>query len=839
MSGRLLAGQVKAVEATLGPRRANLFFWEGPLQRPTWSDVQARCELLYDRADSDPAHSDLAHFVTTSLDRTNDPMVVLGLARLPLTRRVVREWLCGARRERSEAFDDRLSRSRVLGAAFAGAAKLTLESPGREELVARFEGLYQIPDSRFYQFLDSLGLRLQPTSAPGAEQPGWTSRNRLIIVEHLTDVDAVALLLPGAARTTLFATSDTFGRADLSRFAAWPDVGEIVVEHLRSRIPRFSAAYVDLHEVTSGLAKRIVEAIGSVPGVVHADLEPILEVAVADFLFFQALKLRAIEELLADRTIDHIIVAVDDLGRSRDFLRMISSTNGLLDDPRVEIVSVSRSGPVRERFWTLIDELSAPTAPPSRSYSRIPTSLVLEKIDQDAERMAESLAPLESGRRPSVLVATSANDSYNEATAGYVRALQADFDVRVLCTGGDVSSLSERIDELDVPTMDRLAPFGARFNPLADDLVPSLRELPLDPPTSQAEAAAAHVLAYSTVRLVREAVGPTILAARTVHLWLAMAERAGALPEAIVLTPQRTAWVGLVAPVARRFGIPTLAVEPHAQDANYSRYVKVGADYYGVMSEYFRTQTAASFGIDPDRIRVIGSPRQVAPPGYDPVEAQRIARREFTGATGFRFSSDTTYLVFFCQPSAWDHVAKVWEIILRAAAATESIVLLKTHPEEPIGRIRQYLDHADMVGLSHIVTLLDTEPATAVALGDLVVTKYSTGAFDAAIRQRPVVCVTEGDVPYPVDLPAILDVPLAGSVEELSAIIVAFRSRPGEYRERVRRFIERESQFVEGPGPRLRDFLTDIIAAGSAAVRGGDAVPDSLFLDGPHPIFEV
>jgi hypothetical protein len=72
-----------------------------------------------------------------------------------------------------------------------------------------------------------------------------------------------------------------------------------------------------------------------------------------------------------------------------------------------------------------------------------------------------------------------------------------------------------------------------------------------------------------------------------------------------------------------------------------------------------------------------------------------------------------------------------------------------------------------MVGLSHIVTLLDTEPATAVALGDLVVTKYSTGAFDAAIRQRPVVCVTEGDVPYPVDLPAILDVPLAGSVEEL------------------------------------------------------------------------
>ncbi len=809
---------------TLGPRAANSFFWDGPGQRPTWPDVLDRIERL-----QQTRPGDISHFVTTSLKRTKDPIVITGLAQHPLARDAVRTWLPSAIEEASARLVAKAQRNRFVGAAYAAAAKLLLEQTLADDTVSRIFDFYEIPDTRFLQFVDSLGKRLTSEPASQSYLPRRPCRNRLIIVENVNEVDDVALLLPDADKSTILVTSDTFGRADFSKYAAWPSVGEIVVEHIRTRIPRFSQPYVDLHVETAHLAQRVVAEVDSISDLVSADIRPLLEVSVADLIFFQALKAQAIEALLQDQDFDHIVVGFDDLSRSLEFVHLISSVDGLLEDARTELASLSASAPERARFWTLIGELDDPSNPVTSPYARIPESLVLGKFEQDAHRLAGTLTPLECGRRPSVLVVTSSSVSYNESTAEYIRELENDFDVRLLSTGGDEGLLLDALGTHAPATCDRLAPFGARFTPLADALAPRLRDLGPDDPTSPAQAAASRAIRYSAHRIVRESLGPTILSANAVDLWLNEAARNAGLPDAIVLTPQRTVSVSLVAPLARRFGIPTLAVEPHAQDANYSRYTKVSADYYGVMSDYFRTQTAETFGIDPTRSRTIGSPRQVAPPGYDPDEDQRHARRDFSDTHGRVFDPETTYVVFFCQPSAWDHVAKIWETILRAAEANQCIVLLKTHPEESVSRAQQYLDHADSIGMSRLVVVLETDAAAAIALGDLVVTAYSSGAYDAVIRQRPVVCVTDGEVRYPVDLPAILDAPLARSVEELSKIISEFRADPEEFRRRARAFVEREDHFVVGPGPRLREFVSEIIATGSAGVRRDDAVPGSLF----------
>lgn len=833
----LSAAPMRLMNRAISPRHANLVFWKGPGQEPRWPTVRARAEWLHE------FHCDeLDRFVSMSLELTDDPMIVVGLAQHPLTRDSVRTWMVDALADDLTPLFERSIARRLLGAAFVGAAKLLLDADTSDLVALSVEDWYQIPDDRFYQFVDSLGMSLVSESVPMATQPRRPCRSRLVIVENVEDAESVALLLPDADTTTVLATSDTFGRADLSKYEAWPGVGDVTVEHIRSRISRFSQHYIDLHEATARLAVRVVDEVCSMEGLLSEDVRSHLELSVADAIFFQALRIRAVEELLADRTIDQIVVAFGDTRRSHSYRRLISSVGGLLEDERVELLSLSTSAEERARFWNLIDQLCAPALPERhRPYARVPEPLVVRKLEQDAVRLAAALQPTEhedeAEHLRSVLVVTSGTVAYNESTAGYVDSLRSDFETRVLCVGGSAAALRNALD--GSAPVSFLAPFGARFKPLVDALAPRLRALGAERPTNLAEAATLRACRDSASQIILNAIGPTVLTAKTLHHWMQVAQSNGELPDAIVLTPQRTAGIGVTAPVARRFGVPTLAVEPHGQDANYSRYIKVGADYHGVMCEYFRTRTAASFGISLERTRTVGSPRLVVPVDYDPIDEQIFARREYSGLTGLMFVPGTTYLVFFCQPTAWQHVSRIWEIILRSAAENECVVLLKTHPEESISRRQQYLNRAAALGVSDIVVELETDAATAIALGDVVLTAFSTGAIDATIRQTPVVCVTDRNVRYPVDLPAILDVPLARSTEELSEIITEFRARPDEFVARARALLEREPHFVDGTGPGLRQFVNDIIDAGSAGVRDVEVLPGSLFLDGPHPTFRV
>jgi hypothetical protein len=80
---------------------------------------------------------------------------------------------------------------------------------------------------------------------------------------------------------------------------------------------------------------------------------------------------------------------------------------------------------------------------------------------------------------------------------------------------------------------------------------------------------------------------------------------------------------------------------------------------------------------------------------------------------------------------------------------------------------------------------------------------------------------------------------MAHSAAELGELIAAFRDDPVAFDSRAGSLIEREPQFVEGPGRRVCDLVTRVIGLGDAAIRPDSEVPNRLFLDGPHPVYPV
>lgn len=844
---RFATGQVRIVQIAFGPRAANRYFWVAPTNRPIWFDVENRIEHLERKL---PAYA--ADFVTRSLERTSDPVTVAGLARHPSTRDLTREWLATQVDAPSNALAERLRGNRLLGGALSGAADLLLDPEQAGRFATWVDDLYQLPDSRLFQFRDSLGYRPAHRDAGRADDVtdvagrGRPARHRLVIADNFADQDSVVLVLPGAERVTLIATSETFGMADLLTHAGRPGVGDLTVEHIRSRVTRFSREYAELHEATAEIARQLTAEVERVPGLIHPADRAIVAVEIADFLFFQSLKVRAIERLLEDPTFDHIVLATGNHPPTHEFVRLVAGVRGLLDDPRVEIISTARSAGLRASFWSLIDELHDPVTPTLPASEHVPDDLVLRKFHEDARHLTAEMGPIEvAGNRPWALLVTANNEAYNYATAGFVHDLLPAVDVRLVNMGRDASSLIEHLRDLGVREADAPVHFlpvmPPRFRPLAELLQARLQtfEPTVTGRPEPTTHAATWALRASLPRLTLEAIAPAVARLWAMQHWFEQAERARRLPDVVLLTPQRTPAVTAVAQIARRFGVPTIGLEPHAHDANYSRYLKVGADFYGVMSDYFRSQANAGFDLPLDRIRTIGSPRQIAPAGYDPAAERARARAAFEHRTGHRFDPATVHLVFFCQPSDWGHVSRIWSSILTAAHEQDAVVLLKTHPEESVSRTHQYLLQARSHGMADRVVLLDVDAAEAIALSDLVLTAYSAAAIDAAVRQRPVVCVTDGDVRYPVDIPAIVGADLARSAAELSAIIAGFRADPQAFDRRARSLLEREDQFLHGPGPRLRGFVRDVVELGRDGIRSPDELPDWYFLDEPHPEYPV
>ncbi|WP_460604236.1 hypothetical protein [Jatrophihabitans fulvus] len=826
---RKRAGRLRSVahDRTPSTRQELIRFWSSEQRESTWSDIERLLE-----ASAAGGRDQLELFVRTGLENTHAPIEIMSLARHPVSAAIVRDWLLEQLAPNPAAGRRFIGVDELRDAAFVGAARLLLPAADAQ----RAHELGSGRTARYFQVLDSFGFR--PVRSSDERRP---VRHRLIVTDGAADPALVALLLPGCEKATVLVLSDMFGMADYSKYDSWVGGSEIHVEHTRTRITRFSRTYTELHEASARVAERAVDEVAAIPGVLHEDDRRYLAVALADFLFFRTLRIRALEILLEDDTFDDVVVAVSDNGAQNEFLLLLAQVPGLRHDPRVDIVSVVPGWRRRVDFWRVLDTVLAPTPRPPRVADHLCVDLIVDSFLADARRLADELRWAEPEEPGWILLATCHNPAYNTSTAAYAAELVDTRPVRILRATGPAAELADALKVRGVA--DRVPVMAGPPKQLRDAALTDLVHRRLLPLCHELRAAATTVYEDDAAksfdiffaRLVAGHIVPWLLRQKAYEHRFERLREAGRLPGAVILSPQRDPGVVGLAGVARRAGVPTIALEPHMQDANYSRYLKIAADYYGVFSEYFVDNAVGAFGMPRDRVHVIGTPRLVAPSGHDRGAAQASARAALTAGSGFDFSAAPLHVVFMGQPSSWHQLERVWHIVVDASRRVGAHVFLKPHPEESPSRVRRYLDR----GVAAHVTLLSGDAANAVDLADLVLTTYSTAAVDAAIRQTPVVSVADGDTRYPIDVTAIVDAPVARSTDELVAIFEAYLRNPRPALRRASTLTEREPHFVTGPGPNLRRLLDEVVSRGADGRRSADELPPSLFLDGPHPVFPV
>lgn len=846
---RAMTGQIRVVKMLFGTKAANAYFWRSFTTLKTWPNVEKRLySLASDRPDA------VQHFVDLAFVHAQDPMVIIGLAYNPLSRKRLASLLERSSIDKGAVFK-KLQRSRDYASAYVGASLLLLSDEAGADVVSKINAIHISFRGRHFHILDSLGAR--PASPPrdidlrcvqhsGLRKP---SLHRLIVVETLDDQRAIAQLFYGAERITIIGLSDLLGNADFSEFAVNSEFKTLDVEHIRSRITRFSGNYHRIHETTRRTAEHIIDGLvrqSATGGAsIHA-AQPYLESHLADQLFFQLLKFEALKVLIEDKGFDHIVIATQNQAVTSSYYQIMSGIDAIRSDPRVEIVSISSSMDTRAKFGDCFRAIvkTPPRQDSFRSWE-LPLEKILLDLDRTAAALAENLAGFSEDPRQKVMLVTASNPAYNSSTAHFATTISESYNTKVAFIGTRGNNLLRAfynyIQDLNTPveTLD-IQPIPNNFGESFSSLELWLREYLLEAIEQVEDADMAHILAIFRRTLVQAAIVNGLATYSLCKAWLSNLRDKDMLPDLFILTPVRVPNVAAFATLAREFSIPSIALEPHGLNADYCRYTKVTADYYGVTSSYFKEEDVLGFHIPSDRIRVIGTPRIIAPADYSRPIAQEKARDEIGKQFGIKFRADRRYASFFCQPSDWKHMEKVWRNIINATEGLNVTILLKTHPEETPTRVEWYLNTALELGALERVHHMYTNPRVVIEASDLLLTGYSVAAIDAAVLQCPVFCVTDGDNDYPLPQHDIIGAPLFRTVSDLRDGMKDIIANPRRYEESIKAFFAKEPQFVDGPDRYLDALIKETInKPKSETIRPVEAVADHLFLDGPHKIYKV
>lgn len=776
-------------------------------------------------------HPDLVNFfVKATLRNSRDPSVLFVLSRHPTSKPLFRDWLAGV--NQSQAVDQLVDRDAAVTAAFAGAARFLLAPADAGDLEENLESKQPELTSFFRSTSKSFKFSVSEQEPVSESAP-----RRLVITEDFSNVDQLSLLVSGTSHCTFFAFNDLYARADFRKVEAWCESGAIQVEHARSRIGRFTARYIDIKEQCGDLAKKIRSLLGEIPA--GELVGPFLEQEIADFLFFRTLKIEAVRSLTQDANFDEIVVALDRQTVRADFVFLLSSCEELLSDPRLSFVSIATRTIYREKFLLLVDVILG-GAQPKRVFESDSSRIEHFFFPPRATVMRHQVIQKPKGRRQSnwVILATADRVPYNFSTASYARSFSQQFRVSLLTFGVQAVRLRKQLDRLGLwrLPLNFVAPsiksrdFGER---LGERLV-RLSHLNLDFRSNSAKAA----FVTGAETLCNRVILPSIANAQTIKANFSKLEQLGSLPSAVVLTPNREPRVAMIANIARAFGIPTVALEPHLIEPSYSRYAKVRTDYYGVVSRYIKDRVWRPYGIPEDRVFAIGSPKfflhDIA--GGNPI----IGRQklfEFSPRTP-RNNLDRSNLVFFSQPGSWETVGKVWDLILDATKQTRVNVLLKPHPEDSSTRVEEFLLRAN-VNHHRTVELLEGDAAKALKKADYATVMYSAMGLESSLRGIPTFCIAPGGHEYPLDLHAMVGIPRVTESRELKELLCQYsRSRAG-FDITLSKLCRAEPQFVDGFESGLLQLMDLVISRGKRGLRPPGDIPESLFLDPPHPVFQL
>lgn len=823
----------------LGPKTASSLLWSEPAHYLGWPKIENYLMLL------NSTHPEIVpHFVTLAFEKSLNPAITYGLASHPFARAHVQNFLERERLKQNPKVTRNIGLSEGYAAGFLVATALTGDDAAIEHAYAR---MAEKKSRRFSDLVKSFGQRMETSAAEtmvmGLSRNGLRQavRHRLIISENCTAPKDFLPLLSGAEKVTVIGLNDTFGKGDFAWLSDYPSVGQVKVEHIRSRITRFCSEYVDLHLKTKEAAKKICDEGEVFRPLMQEDERPYLEVVIADYLFFQALKIVALGKLLKDNDFDHIVIATRKHQRASSFLALLSGVEGLDEDERVEMIAISDRSIDRQRArecFKAVKEGPRPVTP-----TEIPvTPEMLADFDEIAQNATTHLKDGDANADKSrVLFFTTNNSAYNKSNGRYIVALADNYDCNILFYSRNANELSNALtredgSRVDAPIQFLRADFKDGVGGVESNIRRHLVKFANAQPKGDIVACA---VKCQPQRLAGSVIQSHLLHCRAMNIWFDRMDAAQNLPRLAIVSPARVEHLAAIFAIARRHGVPSLALEAHGLNANYSRYIKIMADYYGVISTLFKKEAVTGFGIPADRVSIVGTPRIIAPKqrDFDPEMVQ--ARAGITENVGFDFSSYRGVLTFFGQPSGWEHVEKIWRSILTAAGENNAAIILKPHPEETASRVDLYMGIAEEMGQKARVGLVFGNPDQAIKASDIVLTAYSAAALDAAVLRVPVICVTEGDKNYPVDQHLIVGAPLVRSARELSEKLSDYFAAPEVWRENAERFLVNEPQFAEGPDQRLRELVAQIIEENPYGPRTENDLPKDIFLDPPHPTFSV
>ena len=833
--------RLDALDRMLGAQASNSVFWKNP-RAPGWSAVDARLRHLHDTAPQD-----IAHFTKVGFSITRDPQVILNLSRSALTKDTMRECLQAEPLEKGSSLGQRMYGSQMTCAAFIAAAALLL--PEKESAAFAKQATAFVPDYTrlFRRMIDSCGVSVAKKPKNDARRflphSGFRAarKKRLIIVQSVADIPTLPLLFQGAGAATVFAMDDLYGRADFADALYHAGPCHVDVEHCRSRITRFSPDYHRVHEDTRSVAETLVADLGKAGWDTATRGDPNgTAMALADHLFFPCLQFVALEQLVASDEFDHVVVALGcKTTANKRFVRLLSGLRGLATDPRVELVCLSPDNATLETLDVLAKVLvTPPVLAPLAESDAAPVAPDLTALQEASDLVAATFGDWPDTPDPRVMLATAQVAAYNRSSAAYIQTIAKIANLRVAFLGSNLMAFANVLDDTlasDVVTVLPQRPHHT-LAPLQRDLGIFLHaRLPL-----LTQGYVAHVIAGRIGDVARNGIMSYLAHAHLCSAWFARLKQADQLPQAVVLTPFRSIRVAALTEVARAYNVPSIAIEPHGLNASYCRYCQVSADYYGVTTRFFAQEAVAGFGMQLERCPVIGSPRLQGPASYDVEAATALTRARLKVDGGIDLEQGLPVFAYFTQPSDWSQISAVWRIILEATEGVDCVLVLKTHPEETASRINAYLAIAQEMGAMGRVVRVDTDAVSLIEASDLILSGYSATVVEAALYQKPVFCVTNGKVEYPLNQHDVIGGPLFRTAGALRREIGSFLKDATPYHETAAAFLQREPQLVEGFEGPLSALLQQVIALPpEQSIRPDAQRPASLFLEGPHTVYEV
>lgn len=822
-----------------GPKLGLALFWTTQLLCPTVLDVRARLEHL---AEEFPDY--IPKFVAMAVKTNRDATTLLYLSQSYLSDQYLRPLLKQNNGIPPEGLHARMRWSQTFSSAYVG-TQMILEGPETAKAADQFcRRLYGSSRSKYDCYFDSISFHPYSKGTQRRFETGFSRPkvHRLLIVENLNCSLDLKHLLRDAETATVIAPHDLYGKSGFD-CESIRGVKQISVENVRTNITRFSLEYHTLHADTKNAASHIVNHLHDIqPSTMSIFGSALSHVTLdlADKIFFETLKVRALSKLLDDQKFDHIVIAHQGPPNSQ-FDKLLSCIPSLRTDPRVEFVSTATTLAQRLTSRDKID--TATTQPTSTESETKPRDLV--RIENDLQRdiysRAKKIKFLSCDEKVNIALFARYSSDYSRSIPSAIETLSETYKLDCIFSGGSLGAMLKDFPKSH-KTIRRVNPItiSNALGPNVEDLSDWIQFHMLPDLLKIGHSDIKLVLTAFAKQILDESLISCLVDYMLVSAWLSIRSKERCIPKLSIFVPIRDAKVCVMSAAMRDYGIPSLALEPHGLNGNYCRYSKISTDFYGVISGHFRDTAQSDFGISKERCKVIGSSRIVAPRMYNPERAQIKAKATLKLSLGIDFNSEKGYVSFFSQPSQWNHMAKVWTNILIATQDLDVTLLLKTHPEESISRVQRYVRLAKKFGADDRVIHVQCDPSTLIKASDIVLTGYSAAALDAAVLQKPVLCVSADNEAYPVDQHKIVHTTLCGTADVLRAELKTLLTDPKARTKQTDAFWEAEPQFISGPDDLLRSFVTEILETPtSQALRKPNELPKSLFLDGPFTPFNV